>query len=38
MAMNKAKPATKSAMFQELATKTNLTRKQVAGFFDELTN
>ena len=33
----KAKPATKSATFQKLAEATNLTRKQVAAFFDELT-
>ena len=32
--MNKAKPATKTAMFQELASKTGLSKKQVAGFFD----
>ena len=38
MAVNKAKPATKSAMFQDLAGKTGLTRKQVAGFFDSLTD
>src|SRR5437870_2419889 len=36
--MNKVKAATKSAMFQDLAQKTGLTRKQVATFFDELTN
>ena len=32
--MNKAKPATKTAMFQELAAKTGLTKKQVAELFD----
>lgn len=36
--MNKAKPATKSAMFQELATKTDLTKKQVAVLFEALTD
>ena len=36
--MNKAKPATKSAMFQGLATRTGLPRKQVATVFDEITN
>src|SRR4051812_18088084 len=34
----KAKPASKSVIFQRLAEATNLTRKQVAGFFDALTN
>jgi nucleoid DNA-binding protein len=34
--MNKAKPATKSAMFQELSTRTELSRKQIAAVFDEL--
>jgi nucleoid DNA-binding protein len=34
--MNKAKPATKSAMFQALAEKSELTRKQVATLFDAL--
>ena len=38
MAPNKAKPATKTAMFQELASRTGLTKKQVAGLFDELTS
>ncbi|MCI0456267.1 MAG: HU family DNA-binding protein [Gemmataceae bacterium] len=33
----KGKPATKAAIFQQLAEATNLTRKQVATFFDELT-
>lgn len=32
----KAKAATKSTIFQELATKTNLSRKQIATVFDEL--
>ena len=36
--MNKVKAATKSAMFQELSTRTELSRKQVATVFDELTN
>ena len=34
--MNKAKPATKTAMFTELASMTGLTKKQVAQFFEEL--
>jgi nucleoid DNA-binding protein len=34
----KVKPATKTAVQQQLAEKTGLTRKQVATFFDELTN
>jgi nucleoid DNA-binding protein len=34
---NKVRPATKSAMFQQLADKTGLTRKQVAEVFDALT-
>ncbi len=34
--MNKAKPATKSAMYLELSTRTELTRKQIATVFDEL--
>lgn len=34
--MNKAKPATKSAVYQEMATRTGLTKKQVAHFFDQL--
>jgi nucleoid DNA-binding protein len=33
----KGKPATKAAVFQHLGEATNLTRKQVATFFDELT-
>lgn len=33
----KAKPASKSAIYQRLAEATSLSRKQVAGFFDELT-
>jgi nucleoid DNA-binding protein len=36
--MNKVKAATKSAMFQELSTRTGLGRKQVATVFDELSN
>ena len=36
--MNKAKPATKSAMFKELAEKSTLAGKQVASFFDALTS
>jgi nucleoid DNA-binding protein len=36
--MNKAKPATKSAMFQDLSTRTGLPRKQVATVVDELVN
>src|SRR5438094_891811 len=32
----KAKARTKTATYQELATATNLSKKQVAGFFDEL--
>src|SRR5262249_22773004 len=38
MAENKAKPATKSAMFHDLSQATGLTRKQVAIFFDEFTH
>jgi nucleoid DNA-binding protein len=34
----KAKPATKSAIYQKLADATNLKRKEVASFFDELGN
>ena len=34
--MSKVKPATKSAMFQELSTRTELTRKQITTVFDEL--
>lgn len=33
-----AKAATKSATYQHLADATKLSRKQVAGFFDELAN
>lgn len=36
--MNKAKAATKSAIFTELATRTGLSRKQVTAVFDELAN
>jgi nucleoid DNA-binding protein len=36
--MNKAKAATKTQMFQVLAERSGLTKKQVATFFDELTN
>ena len=35
--MNKVKSATKSAMFQELASKTGLSKKQIGGVFDALT-
>src|SRR5262245_4017326 len=35
--MSKAKSATKSAMFQELSAKTNLTKKQISVVFDALT-
>jgi nucleoid DNA-binding protein len=35
---DRPKPATKTATFQKLAEATNLTRKQVALFFDELSN
>jgi nucleoid DNA-binding protein len=35
---NKAKAATKTAMYQSLAESSGLSRKQVASFFDELTN
>jgi DNA-binding protein HU-beta len=34
----KVRPVTKSAMFQHLAEKTDLTRKQVASVFDALTD
>lgn len=37
MPENKAKPATKTAMFQDLAEATGLSKKQVAEFFDQLT-
>ena len=36
--MTKAKSATKSAMFQDLAGKTGLSKKQVGGFMDALTS
>ena len=36
--MNKAKPATKSAMVQDLATRTGLARKQIATVLDEIAN
>jgi nucleoid DNA-binding protein len=36
--MNKAKPASKTVMYQELASKTGLTKKQVAGFFEAYTD
>src|SRR5579871_6451447 len=36
--MTKAKAATKTAMFQDLAEKSGLTKKQVSTFFDELGN
>ena len=35
--MSKVKAATKTAIYTELAGKTNLTRKQIGGVFDELT-
>jgi nucleoid DNA-binding protein len=38
MAENKARPLTKSAVYQELAAKTGLTRKQVNDVFEGLTN
>jgi nucleoid DNA-binding protein len=38
MAENKVKAATKTAMFQALATSTGLSKKDVATFFDELNN
>ena len=38
MAVTKAKAMTKSAIFQNLAEKSSLTRKQVAGVFDALTD
>jgi nucleoid DNA-binding protein len=31
---NKVKPVSKTAMYQELASRTGLSKKQVAGFFD----
>ena len=34
--MNKLKPATKSLMFQTLADKTGLSRKQIASLFEAL--
>jgi nucleoid DNA-binding protein len=38
MAKNsRPKAATKSVMYQELAQRTGLSRKQIAGVFDELT-
>jgi len=36
--MSKAKSATKSAMFQELASKTGLSKKQIGSVFDALTS
>ncbi len=36
MAENKTKSLTKSAVYQELASKTNLSRKQVSEVFDAL--
>ena len=36
--MNKVKPATKSAMFHDLAARTGLPLKQVATVFDEIAN
>src|SRR5437763_1308367 len=38
MADNKAKAATKSATYQKLADATGLSKKDVAGFFDALSN
>ena len=35
--MSKVKAATKSAMFQELASKTGLSKKDIGGVFDALT-
>ena len=35
--MTKVKSATKSAMFQDLSSKTGLTKKQIGGVFDALT-
>jgi nucleoid DNA-binding protein len=37
MAKTSVRPASKTAMFQKLADKTGLARKQVADFFDALT-
>jgi len=36
--MNKAKAASKTVMFTELASSTGLTKKQVAGFFEAYTD
>jgi len=36
--MSKAKSATKSVMYQELAEKTGLSKKQIGGVFDALTS
>jgi len=36
--MSKAKSATKSAVFQELASKTGLSKKEIGGVFDALTS
>jgi nucleoid DNA-binding protein len=38
MVENKVKPATKTAMYQELSQTTGLSRRQVASFFDAFTN
>jgi nucleoid DNA-binding protein len=35
--MSKAKAATKSVMYQDLAGKTGLSKKQIGGIFDALT-
>jgi nucleoid DNA-binding protein len=35
---NKSKPATKTATFQKMAEATNMTKKQVAVFFDALSD
>src|SRR5262245_23998770 len=36
--MSKAKSMTKSAMYQDLAEKTGLSKKQIGGVFDALTS
>jgi nucleoid DNA-binding protein len=38
MAKSKAKPATKSEVYATLSEKTGLTKKQVAGFMDTLSD
>ena len=37
MAENRVKPASKTVMFQEIATTTGLSKKQVASVFESLT-